>query len=60
MFVLLAIPLAIYVVYAAATGGIWIAQGPLARRVTRTESPVYFWICVAIYAGLAVALATLF
>ena len=60
MFVLLSIPLAIYVLYAAATGEVWVTKGPFARRVTRAQEPAYFWTCVAIYAGLALALATLF
>jgi hypothetical protein len=58
MFALLAVPVAIYVVYAAVSGEIWVKQGPWGRRVARKENPVYFWTSVAIYAGLAIALAT--
>jgi len=60
MFALLAVPLAAYTLYAAATGEIWVAQGARARRVSRHESPLYFWACVAVYAVLAVAMATIF
>lgn len=60
MFVLLALPLAAYTLYAAATGRIWVSDGPGARLVRRDESPTYFWSCVAIYAGLAVAMVTIF
>lgn len=60
MFVMLAIPLAAYVLYAALAGEIWVADGPGARRVTRAASPVYFWACIVIHGGLAVAMATWF
>ena len=60
MFALLALILAIYTAYAAATGRVWIAQGPAARRVSVAERPAYFWICIFIYAGLAFAMAFLF
>jgi hypothetical protein len=60
MFLLLSIPLAIYVIYAAITGSVWVHQGPFGRRVARAEDPVNFWVGVTIYAGLALALATIF
>jgi hypothetical protein len=60
MFLALAIPLALYVVYAAAAGEVWVRGGVGARLVTREQSPAYFWVCIAIYAGLAVAMATIF
>lgn len=60
LFVALSVPLAAYVVYAAAIGEVWVTQGPFPRRVTRGQEPVYFWTCVTIYAGLAIALATIF
>lgn len=60
MFVLLAIPLALYVLYAAATGAVWVRQGPGGRRVARAEEPGYFWTCLGVYAGLAIAMATVF
>jgi hypothetical protein len=60
MFALLAIPLALYTLYAAATGEVVVKDGPGAKRVTRGDSPVYFWVCIAIYAGLATAMVTIF
>jgi hypothetical protein len=60
MFFALSIPLALYVVYAAVAGEVWVRQGAGARRVTREQSPAYFWVCITIYAGLAVAMATVF
>jgi hypothetical protein len=60
IFRLLSILLAVYVAYAAVTGAVWVHRGPFARRVVRAEDPAGFWVSVAIYAGLAVALATVF
>jgi uncharacterized protein with PQ loop repeat len=60
MFAILAIPLAAYVLYAAVTGEVWVKSGAGARLVTRADAPIYFWTCVTIYAGLAIALATIF
>lgn len=60
MFVMLGIVVAIYTAYAALAGEVVIAQGPGARRVRRIESPVYFWICIAIYAGLSLAMIAIF
>ena len=60
MFVLLSIPVALYVVYATVAGVVWVHRGPFPRRVVRAENPVSFWLNVTIYAGLALALATVF
>ncbi len=56
----LAILLAIYVAYAVATGGVIAKSGHGARRILREETPRYFWTVIAIYAALAIALATVF
>jgi hypothetical protein len=60
IFGLLAALLAIYVAYAAIIGEVWVHQGPFARRVVRAENPVRFWVSMTIYAGLALAMATIF
>jgi len=60
MFVLLALALAFYVFHAAAIGEVWVRQGMRARLVTREESPVHFWTCIAIYAALALAMGLWF
>lgn len=60
MFRLLAAGLALYVAYAVLRGKVYVKTGPSARSVSRADSPEYFWTTIAIYAGLAVALATVF
>jgi len=50
----------IYALYAAIVGRVYVKAGPGGRWVLRTESPEYFWICIAVYAGLAIALITVF
>jgi hypothetical protein len=52
--------LAIYVLYAAVTGRIYVKSGLWGRVVHREESPEYFWISVLVYAGPAVALVAFF
>lgn len=60
MFKFLGALLALYTLYAVARGEVVAKAGPGARTVVREESPRYFWSVVAIYAGLALALAFLF
>ena len=60
MFALLAVPAALYALHAALTGSVVVSEGPRARRVARDSEPGYFWTCIAIYAGLAAAMAFLF
>jgi hypothetical protein len=60
MFRLLAAGLALYVAYAVLRGEVYVKAGPSGRSVSRTDSPEFFWTTIAIYAGLAVALATVF
>jgi hypothetical protein len=50
----------IYTAYAALTGSVYAKSGPGGRLVSREESPEYFWLVIAIYAGLSVALLTVF
>ncbi|MBX3707741.1 MAG: hypothetical protein KF911_14010 [Pseudomonadales bacterium] len=59
-FQLLGIVVGLYALYAAATGRVYVKSGPGGRTVVRSESPGYFWVCVAIYLGLAIALVTVF
>ncbi|KAB2868469.1 MAG: hypothetical protein IT503_12325 [Burkholderiaceae bacterium] len=49
-----------YALYAAVTGEVFAKAGAWGRTVSRAESPEYFWVVVAIYAGLALALVTVF
>lgn len=52
--------LALYVCYAAATGAVYTKEGAGGRTITRQEFPRYFWVVIAIYAGLSIALLTVF
>lgn len=60
MFDALGIVVALYTAYAAATGEIYAKSGLFGRTVSREQSPGYFWVVVAIYAGLSVALISFF
>ena len=60
MFKVLGGVLALYVLYAAVTGRIYVKSGPWGRVVHREESPEYFWISVVGYTGLAVVLVAVF
>lgn len=60
MFKLLGVVLAVYVCHAVATGRVIAKAGAGSREVLRDESPGYYWTVIAIYAGLSVALFTVF
>lgn len=59
-FKALGVLVGLYAAYAAATGKVYARSGVLGRTVTRQASPVYFWVVVIIYAGLGIALLTVF
>ena len=50
----------LYVLYAAFRGEVYAKSGVRGKVVTRDEAPAYFWTVIAIYAGLAIALTTVF
>jgi hypothetical protein len=50
----------LYALYAAFKGEVYAKSGVWGKVVLRDETPGYFWTVIVIYAGLAVALATLF
>ena len=60
MFKPLGAALAVYVAYAAVSGRVWAKAGPGSREVLREQTPGYFWVVVAIYAGLSLALLLVF
>ena len=60
MFKVLGIILAIYTVYAAIAGEVYAKSGASGRKVSRQETPTYFWVVVAIYSALSIALVTVF
>lgn len=48
--------LALYVAYAIATGSVVVKDRWKSKRVRRDDAPREFWVCIAIYAALTVAL----
>lgn len=60
MFKLLGALLAVYTAYAAYAGSVYAKSGPGGRHISRGESPTYFWVVISIYAGLSIALLTVF
>jgi muconolactone delta-isomerase len=60
MFKAIGFLLAVYVCYAVVVGRVVAKAGASAREVQREESPGYFWVVVGIYAGLSLALVTVF
>jgi hypothetical protein len=60
MFRVVGLLLSLYTLYAAVTGEVYAKSGAWGRTVSRAESPEYFWVVIAIYAALALALATIF
>lgn len=60
MFKLLGAAVAAYVAYGVSIGRIYAKSGPWGRVVSRDHEPRYFWVVIVIYAGLALALLTVF
>lgn len=60
MFKVIGFLLAVYVGYSVISGRVVAKAGIGSREVFREDSPGYYWMVVAIYAGLSVALVTVF
>ena len=60
MFKALGVLVALYVAYAVTRGEVYAKSGAWGRTVARADSPEYFWIVIAIYAGLSLALIFVF
>lgn len=60
MFKIIGLVVGLYALFAALTGEVYAKTGFRGRTISRVDSPVDFWMTVAIYAGLAIALATVF
>jgi hypothetical protein len=60
VFDVLGVVVGVYTAYAALRGEVFAKAGPSGRAVSREDSPAYFWIVVAVYAGLAAALIIVF
>ena len=60
MFKMLGILVGLYTLYAAMNGKVYAKSGAWGRTVSRVDSPEYFWVVIAIYVGLSVALIAIF
>lgn len=60
MFKMLGLLVGLYTLYATLKGEVYAKDGTSGRVVSRLESPEYFWVVIAIYAGLSLALITIF
>jgi hypothetical protein len=60
MFKALGVAVILYAAYAAVRGEVYAKAGASGRTVSRAESPEYFWVVIAIYAGLGIAMVTVF
>ncbi|MGR9087025.1 MAG: hypothetical protein ACU841_08130 [Gammaproteobacteria bacterium] len=60
MFKLLGILVALYTFQSIHKGEVFAKSGLWGRTVSKSNSPGYFWLVIAIYAGLSAALLTVF
>jgi hypothetical protein len=60
LFKLIGMAVLLYTAYAAVSGRVYARSGPGGRVISRQRSPRYFWVVIAIYAALALALLTIF
>jgi hypothetical protein len=60
VFKAIGIVLALYTLYAVASGRVYAKSGPGGRTISRQDTPIYFWIVITIYAGLSIALTFVF
>ena len=60
MFKLIGVIVALYTIHAAIKGQVYAKSGVWGRTVLRAESSAYFWIVIAIYGALSIALIVLF
>ncbi len=60
MFKMIGILVAAYAAYCVLRGEVFVKSGVWGKSIFRDESPTAFWVSIVIYAGLAVALVTVF
>ena len=60
MFKALGVLVGLYTLYAALNGSVYAKSGPGGRRISRDEEPRDFWTVIVVYAGLSLALLTIF
>jgi hypothetical protein len=51
---------ALYTLYAVVKGAVYARSGMKGGIVSRRERPGYFWTLIAVYAGLSIAMVTVF
>lgn len=60
MFKLLGVVVLVYAAYGAWHGEIFAKSGPWGRTILREDSPGYFWVVIAVYCLLGLALLLVF
>lgn len=60
IFKLLGILVGVYTGLAAVQGRVYAKSGPSGRTIVREATPIYFWVVIAIYAALSLALLLVF
>jgi hypothetical protein len=60
MFKLLGALVGLYTLFAVLKGMVHAKSGVWGRTISRQESPEHFWVVIAIYGALSVALLTIF
>lgn len=60
MFKLLGVLVGLYTILAAFKGEVFARSGVWGRTISKHDSPEYFWVVIAIYGALSVALLTIF
>lgn len=60
MFKLLGVLVGLYTILAAFKGEVFAKSGVWGRTISKHDSPEYFWVVIAIYGALSVALLTIF
>jgi hypothetical protein len=60
LFALLGVLVLAYAGWSAYQGSVYARHRAWGRRIERDEEPVYFWGVIVVYAGLGVALLTVF
>lgn len=60
LFDLLGVCLALYTLHAAFTGSVYAKHRAWGRVVSRADEAGYFWVIIALYAGLSALLVVYF
>jgi hypothetical protein len=60
MFKGLGILVAAYTLWAIIDGKVYAKSGVWGRHIVKADEPRYYWVVIVIYAGLSVALVTVF